>query len=53
MKILDLVNELSLKITFFEVGLIISIYVKFQQLEIYASVLEIEHTPGFVLTSRV
>ena len=53
MAVSELTNELSLKVTLFEVSIIVSIYVKFPELDIWSSVLKIEHTPGLVLTSRV
>ena len=53
MAVLDLQNELMLKIIFFEVSPIVSIYVKLQKLDIRGSVLETEHTSGLVLMSEV
>ena len=53
MVVSNLSNEPPLKITFFEVSLIVSIFVKFQQLDIRSSVLETEHTPRLVLMSSI
>ena len=53
MAVLELANELLLKITFFEVSTIVSVYLKFQYLDIQGFVLETEHTPELVLTSKI
>ena len=44
MTISELANELPLKIAFFEISIIVSVYVKFQYLDIQSSVLETKHT---------
>ena len=50
---LELTNELSLKIVFFEVIIIVSVCVKFQYLDMKDFILDTEYTLGLVLTSRV
>ena len=52
MMVSDLANELSLKITFLEISLIVLICVKLQQLDIQDFVLETEHTPELVIMSK-
>ena len=53
MEVSKLANKLLLKIAFFEVSTIVSVCMKLQYLDIRGSILKTEHTPGFVLTSRV
>ena len=51
--VLDLANELPLKIMFFKVNLIVSICVTYQELDIRGSVLETEHIFRLVLTIKI
>ena len=53
MVVSKLANELLLKITFFEVYTIISIWVKFHYFDIRGFVLKIEYTFRLVLMSGV
>ena len=53
MTVSELANKFLLKITFFKISTIISIYVKFQYLDIQVSVLVTENTLELALTIRI